>query len=119
MSHHGANHGGRAPLTASLASAALTSFIVNSGYGAAVAAGVFGTARMRWVHHTLFILTSTLTGLTLLTSLVERRGSGLALAPAAAALVAMPSTRGGSARHIAVAASALPSFVIAALLARR
>ena len=43
----------------------------------------------------------------------------LALVPAAATLVAMPSTRGGSARHIAVAASALPSFVIAALLARR
>lgn len=119
MNRPGAHHDGRASLTASLASAALASFIVNTGYGTAVAAGLLGTARMRGVHHALFILTSTLTGLTLLASSVERRRSGLALVPAAAALIAMPSTRGGSARHIAVAAPALPSFVITALLTRR
>lgn len=119
MNRHGARRDSHAPLTASLSSAALASFVVNAGYGTAVAAGVFGTTRMRWVHHALFILTSTLTGLTLLTSVIERRSAGLALAPAAVALVAMPSTRGGSARHIAVAASALPSFLITALLARR
>lgn len=119
MNRHGARHDARAPLTASLASAALAGFIVNAGYGTAVAAGLFGTARMRWVHHALFILTSTLTGMTLLASLVKRRGMGCALVPAAAALIAMPSTRGGSPRHIALAASAFPSFLITALLARR
>lgn len=119
MNRHGARRDSRAPLIASLSSAALASFIVNTGYGTAVAAGVFGTARMRWLHHALFILTSTLTGLTLLTCVLGRRRAVLALAPAAAALVAMPSTRGGSARHIALAASALPSFAITALLARR
>ncbi|MFD5214191.1 hypothetical protein [Microbacterium sp. NPDC058345] len=107
------------PLTRRLTAAALASYTVNTAYGAAVAAGALGTRRIRWLHHALFVVTSTLTALALLAAAIERRRAGFALLPAAAQLIALPATAGGTRRHATTALRAAPWFLIAAVMARR
>ncbi len=109
----------RGPLAPALTTAALGTYTANAAFGTAVAAGLVDNRRIRWVHHALFILTSTLAALALLAALLERRRAAIALIPAAVPLIALPSTAGHRSRHAVVALSAAPGFVVAAVLARR
>ncbi|WP_433796765.1 hypothetical protein [Actinoplanes sp. CA-252034] len=102
-----------------LVTAAAVSYAGNAAFGAAVAAGVIDNARIRWVHHALYVMTSSLTTLALGACAVERRTAGLALLPAAVPLAALPYAGGRLPRHATVAGSAAPAYVIALVLAWR
>ncbi|WP_309066027.1 hypothetical protein [Microbacterium sp.] len=109
----------RGPLTRALTTAALASYTANTMFGTAVAARLIDTRRIRWVHHALFVATSTLGALALLAAVVERRAAAFALAAAVVPLSVLPRTARRTWRHAAVALAAAPSFVVAAALARR
>lgn len=108
-----------APVTLSLLTAATVSYVCNGAFGAAVAAGVLDNRRVRWVHHALYVVTSSLTTVALAAGAVERRAAGLALLPAAGPLIALPYAGGGLRRHAAVAGAAAPAYAIALVLAWR
>ncbi|GAA2892957.1 hypothetical protein Acy02nite_40320 [Actinoplanes cyaneus] len=109
----------RAPVTPRLITAAAVSYLCNAAFGAAVAAGAIDNRRIRWVHHALYVVTSSLTVGALAVSAVERRAAGLALLPAAGPLIALPYAGGKLRRHAAVAGSAAPAYAIALVLAWR
>ncbi|MFD5225962.1 hypothetical protein ACFWHT_10120 [Microbacterium sp. NPDC058342] len=106
-------------VTGGIVPLACLSWVINAAYGALIATGAVRRRRTRWVHHALFIATSTLTGLSLLAALVERRDVAVVLLPAAAAMAAMPATRGGTAQHTALALSAAPWYASAVMMVRR
>ncbi|MEU4622098.1 hypothetical protein AB0G04_19310 [Actinoplanes sp. NPDC023801] len=108
-----------APLTARLITAAAVSYLGNATFGAAVATGAVDNRRIRWVHHALYVVTSSLTTSALVASAIERRAAGLALLPAAGPLIALPYAGGKLRRHAAVAGSAAPAYAIALVLAWR
>ena len=111
-------HDGR--LTRILVAAASAAYAGNVAFGVGVATGVIDNARIKWVHHALFITTASLTGLALAASAVERRPAGLALLPAVAPLAGLPYIRGGGIRrHATIASLAAPSFITALVLAQR
>lgn len=106
-------------MTFPLIAAAALSYLGNGAFGAAVAAGVIDNRRIRWVHHALYVMTSSLTAVALAASAVERRPAGLALLPAAGSLAVLPYAGGELRRHAAVAGSAAPAYVTALVLAWR
>jgi hypothetical protein len=110
---------GNASVARPLITAAAVSYLSNSAFGAAVALGVIDNRRIRWVHHGLYVVTSSLTALALAACAVERRRAGLALLPAAGPLVVLPYAGGRLRRHAAVAGSAAPAYAIALALAWR
>jgi hypothetical protein len=59
-----------------LVTAAATSYAANCALGASVAAGLLDTRGHRWLHHALYVVTSTLTGAAALTLLVRRDRAG-------------------------------------------
>jgi hypothetical protein len=109
--------GRRVALT--LITAAAVSYASNAAFGTAVAMGVIDNGRIRWVHHALYVATSSLTAVALAASAIERRAAGLALLPAVGPLVALPYAGGQLRRHAALAGSAAPAFAIALVQAWR
>ena len=102
-----------------LITAAAVSYAGNAAFGAAVAVGAVDTRRIRWVHHALYVVTSSLTTVALAASAIERRAAGLALLPAVGPLIVLPYAGGQLRRHVAVAGSAAPAYATALVLAWR
>lgn len=96
---------------AMLFTAATSSYLANCTLGAAVATGVLRTDNARWVHHALYIATSTLAGAAVSSLFWSRSRAGWLLLPAAVPLVLIPRISARSRRHVVVAASAAPFFV--------
>lgn len=105
-------------LTRPLLRAAGGSYLASCALGTAVATGTLRTGRGRWVHHALFVVTSTLTALALAATAREGRRAGWWLLPAAVPLAVVPFAGTRSRRHVLVAVSAAP-FYAAALAADR
>jgi hypothetical protein len=110
-------NGGRMALT--LITAAAVSYAGNAAFGTAVAVGAIDNGRIRWVHHALYVATSSLTTLALAACAIERRAAGIALLPAVGPLVALPYAGGQLRRHATLAGSAAPAFATALVLAWR
>ncbi len=108
-----------APVARTLVTAAAVSYAGNVAFGAAVAMNVVDNRRIRWVHHALYVVTSSLTAVALAASAIERRTAGLALLPAVGPLIALPYAGRQLGRHAALAGSAAPAFATALVLAWR
>lgn len=93
-----------------LFTAAATSYAANCALGAAVATRVLDTRHFHWVHHALYICTSTLAGAAASSLLWSSSRAGWALLPAAVPLTLIPRISARSPRHMAVALSAAPFF---------
>ncbi|BBH68339.1 hypothetical protein ACTI_50240 [Actinoplanes sp. OR16] len=104
-------------MTPPLITAAALGYLANGAFGAAVATGMIDNSRIRWVHHALYVVTCSLTTAALVASAKEHRAAGLALLPAAGTLTVLP--RAGRSRHVRVAATAAPAYIIALVLAWR
>ncbi|MGA5304899.1 hypothetical protein ACPCHT_33665 [Nucisporomicrobium flavum] len=102
-----------------LITAAAVSYASNVAFGTAVAVGAIDNRRIRWVHHALYVATSSLTAVALAACAVERRAAGLALLPAAGPLAVLPYAGGRLRRHAALAGSAAPAFAAALVLTWR
>ena len=100
-----------------LVTAAAVSYAGNAAFGTAVAIGAIDNGRIRWVHHALYVVTSSLTAVALAAGVIERRAAGLALLPAAGPLLALPYAGGSLRRHAVLAGSAAPAYAIAVILA--
>ncbi|MGQ1837972.1 hypothetical protein ACT4S2_05905 [Kocuria turfanensis] len=98
----------------------------NAALGASVGAGLVHTGRFRWIHHALYIATTTTTALATLlgagSSCAARRGAARALAPALLPLAALPHVgtpaQGHPRRHAVAALSAAPFYTTALIRAR-
>jgi hypothetical protein len=106
-----------ADLTTALTTAAGVGYASNVAFGVAVATGVIDNRRIRWVHHALFVATTTLTAAALIAGAAGHRRSTLALLPAIVPLAILPYAGGGIRRHAAIAAVAAPSFTTAIVMA--
>lgn len=104
--------------TRRLMTGAAIAYASNVAFGTAVAVGLVDNRRIRWVHHALYIVTSTLTGATLVAGAVERQPAAVALAPAVVPLTLLPRAGRGR-RHVALAAGAAAPFIIALLMSWR
>ncbi len=106
---------------AMLFTAATTSYLANCALGAGVATRVLDTRNVRWVHHALYVCTSTLAGAAASSLLWSRTPSraGWLLLPAAVPLALIPRISSHSRRHVVVALSAAPFFVVSLLEAWR
>ncbi|MCS5733102.1 hypothetical protein [Herbiconiux daphne] len=101
--------------------AAAASYLANCALGAAVAARVIDTRRIRWVHHAVYITTSLLSGAAV-SSLLWHRGDNRAawvLVPAAAPLAAIPRVSARTRGHVLIAATAAPFYAASLVLSRR
>lgn len=90
---------GRGALT--LITAAAVSYASNAAFGAAVAVGAIDSRRIRWVHHALYVATTSLTTAAIAASAIERRPADLALLPVFGPLIALPYASGHVRRHAA------------------
>nr|WP_156270210.1 hypothetical protein [Kocuria sediminis] len=94
--------------------------------GASVGAGLVHTGRFRWIHHALYIATTTTTALATLlgagSSSAAGRAAARALAPALLPLAALPHVgtpaQGHPRRHAVAALSAAPFYATALIRAR-
>ena len=102
-----------------LVTAAAVSYASNAAFGVAVAVGAVDNTRIRWIHHALYVVTSSLTTVALAASAIERRAAGLALLPAVGPLIVLPYAGGQLRRHAAIAGSAAPAYATALVLAWR
>ncbi|MBT1001880.1 hypothetical protein KIH31_04620 [Paenarthrobacter sp. DKR-5] len=96
------------------------SFAASCALGLGVASKRFSTARFRWVHHALFVLTCLLGAVAASSLLWSASPAGWFLLPAAVPLAALPaagSPRLG--RHAALALAAAPFFFVSILVAWR
>ena len=73
-------------LVRTLVTAAAGSYTANCTLGGSVALGWIDTSRVRWVHHGLYIATSSLTAAACAAGLRERSAASAALLPAVAPL---------------------------------
>ncbi|MFE7631312.1 hypothetical protein [Kocuria sp. NPDC057446] len=98
----------------------------NAALGASVGAGLVHTGRFRWIHHALYIATTTTTALAAVLSAASPtasgRAAGRALAPALLPLAALPHigtpAQGHPRRHALAALSAAPFYGTALLRTR-
>ena len=104
---------------ATLITAAAVSYAGNAAFGAAVAVGAIDNGRIRWIHHALYIATTSLTTVAFAVGAIERRPAGFALLPAFGPLIALPYAGGRLRRHAVLAGSAAPAFATALVLAWR
>jgi len=108
--------------TTPLVAAAAAAYAANCALGAAVALKLIDTRDIRWVHHALYLTTSTLTAIALSSALwgrprrTSRRASAV-LAPAVVPLIVIPYAGTHTGRHPAVALSAAPFFAAGAATA--
>ncbi|WP_291049153.1 hypothetical protein [Herbiconiux sp.] len=103
--------------------AAAASYTANCALGASVGLGMIDTRRFRWVHHALYIATSTLAaaaaGSAVLRGRAGDRRAALALAPAAVPLTIIPRISARSRRHVVLALTAAPFFAAGLILSRK
>ncbi|MET0692682.1 MAG: hypothetical protein ABWY56_02060 [Propionibacteriaceae bacterium] len=90
--------------------AAATSYLANCALGAGVATRMISTQNFHWVHHALYICTSSLAGIAASSLLWSRSRAGWLLLPAAVPLAVIPRISARTARHPAVALSMAPFF---------
>ncbi|WJZ66128.1 MULTISPECIES: hypothetical protein [Kocuria] len=98
----------------------------NAALGASVGAGIVRTGRFRWIHHALYVTTTTTTALAAVlaagSSSASGRAAGRALAPALLPLAALPHlgtpAQGHPRRHTLAALSAAPFYATALFRAR-
>lgn len=102
-----------------LFTAASTSYLANCALGVGVATRAIRTGRAHWVHHALYIATSTLVGAAVSSLLWSRNRAGWLLLPAAVPLTLIPYVNARSPRHIALALSAAPFFAASLIRAWR
>ncbi|WP_181025754.1 hypothetical protein [Rathayibacter rathayi] len=95
--------------------AAAVSYCANCALGTAVAAGALRTGRWHWIHHALYLCTSTLTAFAWATLHRSDPAAAAALAPAAVPLAVIPFAGTHGRRHPVIALAAAP-FIVAALL---
>jgi hypothetical protein len=99
-----------------MVTAASAAYAANCLWGTAVALRVIRTKRLRVVHHGLFVVTATLTGIAATTPTWTRSRAALFLLPALVPLAVAPRTNPRSGAHWRVAVAAAPSY-LGALLA--
>jgi hypothetical protein len=114
----GAAPAGRGPARRLVTAAALA-YVANCAWGTAVAVRLIRTKRLRVVHHGLFVVTATLTGVAATTPLWTRSRAALFLLPALLPLAVAPRTAPRSGAHWHVAVAAAPSYLGAVLAGRR
>lgn len=95
--------------------AATASYAANVALGVATATRLLDTRRFRWIHHALYIATTTLTVGAVAGAFGAGDTAGRRLAPALGSLAVIPFAGSRGARHIVVAASAAPWYLLAAL----
>ncbi|MFI7481832.1 hypothetical protein ACH9EU_05375 [Kocuria sp. M1R5S2] len=101
-------------------------WVANAALGASVGAGLVRTGRFRWIHHALYLATTTTTLLAAMLSAGSscpcRRAAARALAPALVPLAALPHigtpAQGHPRRHAVAALSAAPFYATALHRAR-
>lgn len=113
----GRQHQHPAPPTAAVRASALC-YAANCALGAAVAARLIDTRRIRWLHHALYIATTTTTALALVAELRHDRRVAAALSPALIPLAVIPFAGTRTRRHPAIALCAAPFFAAAVLTSR-
>jgi hypothetical protein len=101
-----------------LVTAACVAYVANCLWGTAVAVRLIRTKKLRVVHHGLFVVTATLTGVAATTPVWTRDRTALFLFPALVPLAVAPRTNPRSGAHWRVAVAAAPSY-LGAVLARR
>lgn len=104
----------RGPRTATLVRLALGAYLANCALGTAVQTRVLDTRAHRWVHHLLYIVTSSLTAAALAAAWRRRAPQAVVLTPAVVPLWFL--ARVGHRRHLAVALSAAPFYAAASLI---
>ncbi len=104
---------------AALFTAATVSYAANCLLGAGVATRLIDTSRVRWVHHGMYIATSTLAAAAASSLLWSRSKAGWLLLPAAVPLAVIPYAGTRGRRHPTVALSAAPFFLVSVLKAWR
>ncbi|WP_298585710.1 hypothetical protein [uncultured Kocuria sp.] len=98
----------------------------NAALGASVGAGLVRTGRFRWIHHALYIATTTTTALAAVLAAgsptASGRAAGRALVPALLPLAVLPHigtpAQGHPRRHALAALSAAPFYAAALVRAR-
>jgi hypothetical protein len=95
---------------AGLFTAATVSYAANCLLGLSVATRLIDTSRVRWVHHGMYIATSTLAAAAASSLVWSRSKAGWLLLPAAVPLAVIPYAGTRGRRHPAVALSAAPFF---------
>ena len=106
-------------LPAILFTAAATSYAANCALGAAVATRMVDTTNFRWLHHGLYISTSTLAGVAVSSELWSGSKAGWWLLPAGVPLALIPRVSSHSPRHVLVALAAAPFFAAGVIKAWR
>ena len=101
-----------------LVTAAGLAYVANCLWGTAVAVRLIRTKKLRVVHHGLFVVTATLTGVAATTPVWTRDRTALFLLPALVPLAVAPRTNPRAGAHWRVAVAAAPSY-LGAVLARR
>ena len=109
----------RSPNPAALFTAATVSYTANCLLGTAVAMRWIDTSRVRWVHHGMYIATSTLAGAAASSLMWSRSPAGWLLLPAALPLAVIPYAGTSGRRHPAVSLSAAPFFLASLVQAWR
>ena len=102
-----------------LVTAAASSYAANCALGASVATGLLDTRGYRWLHHALYVATSTLTAAAVVALLVRRDPAGWTLLPALAPLAALPRASARTPRHARTGLSAAPFYLVTLYQARR
>ncbi|SBN61825.1 hypothetical protein GA0004736_0717 [Curtobacterium sp. 9128] len=101
-----------------MVTAATAAYVANCLWGTAVAVRLIRTKKLRFVHHGLFVVTATLTGVAATTPFWTRSRSALFLLPALVPLAMAPRTNPRTGAHWRVAVAAAPSY-LGAMLFRR
>ena len=107
-------------LLRTLVTASAGAYTVNCALGASVAARWVDTSNVRWVHHGLYVITSTVTAVAWVTAMRERSPVAAALAPTLVPLFLLQ--RHGARpleRHTRNALAAAPCYAAGLALARR
>lgn len=105
------------PTPRALVAAATTAYLANVALGTAVQTRLVDTSRHRWLHHLLYIVTSTLTVTAITGSFAQRSPRGWLLAPTLLPLALLP--RVGHDAHAITGLAAAPWYAGALLAARR
>jgi hypothetical protein len=95
-----------------LVTAAAASYAANCALGASVATGLLDTRGYRWLHHALYLATTTLTAAAVLALLARRDRAGWTLLPALAPLAALPRASARTPRHARTGLSAAPFYLL-------
>jgi hypothetical protein len=99
--------------------AAAASYAASCAVGSGVASGAVDLRGARWVHHALYICTSTLAGVAVSSLVWSRSRAGWMLLPAAVPLVALARLGPRFPRHPLVGLAAAPFFIAGLIQSRK